>query len=411
MAWGKSSLFVLHCDQGMGNLIKIYTTIGSNLVLTNLALIDLGSEIRTKRYAGDAVDGVMDALREMNSGGVTPKIDLLVLSHQDYDHWSLLPDLRGKIENEFPDFKVGQLVTGGQRWKTQALTELHALETQFACTSQPLPRMHSDYDTPITGLRQLTDIGGVKFRVLAANSPISRSAEDLIRNGTSAVIVVECGPNKYILPGDATADTISFINDLLNAYLTHTGTNPISTCYVLSVPHHGALRTIADNFTTKNPSLILANHFAGLMSAKVVAASAGYLSQFKHPFKRVLDLLAVRSTSLADAHNYISYDDQAGDWDMVSNTTKDIFTTITTLTNPPGRMTWKFHVSPSGQRSFEVELRGAPIAAAPGRLMAVPASVLARQGTRQPLSAVPGPAPRIVTEGVLGPRTDQPFAT
>jgi beta-lactamase superfamily II metal-dependent hydrolase len=403
MSWEQTELSVLHCDQGMGNLIKIYSDVMGTTVLTNLALIDLGSETRTKRFAGEAVERVIDALKEMESGGITPKIDLLVISHQDTDHWSLLPDLVVRIKKEFPaGIKVDKLVTGGQRWKPQAVSVLKMLQTEFNCVNASLPIAHCDYDTPAVGLRELWDLEGVKFRVLAANVLVSGSDESRIRNGTSAVIVVECGKNKFIIPGDATVDTVAFINALLTAYATHLGINPIATCYVLSAPHHGSLRTLADNYTTTNPVLNIATAFANFISARFVAASAGYLSHFRHPFKRVLDLLAIKGLSEAVAHDYVVYDDVTPAWEPVKNTNRDIFTTITSLGYPVGRQTWLFKVDPSGMRSFQSIQKGVPLETPPARLTALPARLRVQQGIRQPVAAVPVRAAQIPRRVVPG---------
>src|SRR5262245_39700397 len=102
----------------MGTLVKFYNAGGK---LINLALIDLGSSTSGKQYAGSAVTRVIDALKQMKTDGQTPKLDMLLISHQDYDHWSLLPALQEKITDEISGFKMGDLYTSGSSWALNAL--------------------------------------------------------------------------------------------------------------------------------------------------------------------------------------------------------------------------------------------------------------------------------------------------
>ena len=168
----------LHCDQGMGSLIRIYDNINR---LTHLVLVDLGSENGTKRYAGQAITAVINALKQMEKDKITPRIAALIVSHQDLDHWSLLPNLLDEIVAELPDVEVGEIFYGGARWNKNAVEALKKWESEFGCSRTPLPRAHSDYAKP--GVKgSLVDSGGVAFRVLAVNVPCSRSANDLVQH-------------------------------------------------------------------------------------------------------------------------------------------------------------------------------------------------------------------------------------
>ncbi|MFA5262586.1 MAG: hypothetical protein WC378_02090 [Opitutaceae bacterium] len=376
--WKKIQLVALHTDQGMGNLVKIYTEVMGSVVLTNLVIADLGSESRRKRYAGDAVDDIMAALKEMEDDYGHVGIDMICISHQDYDHWSLFTDLREKIGVKYPSLTVNKLITGGQRWKSDALAEIKALEKAFKVGCEVFSRACSDYDSPLVGAREFYAIAGVKFRVLAANSPTTRGSEDLVRNGTSAVVVVEAGTNKFILPGDATADTVAFINNILQGWLDNGKPNPILPCYVLSAPHHGALRTLADNFTTSNPQLSLATKFADLTRPECIAASAGWLSSFHHPFKRVLNLLGAHAVIGETEHDYVQYDDEVWPkaWECVPKSKKKIYTTILSLTDPPQRTSWTFSLQSSGINAANMQGYPAAVVPAPGRLIALPAKLL-----------------------------------
>lgn len=356
MSASKITAEFLHCDQGMGSLVKIYNDTGG---LENLVLIDLGSDTRTKRYADNTVTDIIDALEEMESDGFTPHIALLIVSHQDYDHWSLLPDLIDEIIANLPATTVNEIYYGGARWKSDAVATLKAWEKQFGISAVPMPRAHSDYDTP-GSKGVLATVDGVVFRVLAVNVPCSRSADDLVRNGTSAVMVAEFGDTHCIFPGDATADTIGFINSRVFAPWQAQGHGvPTRPCRALSAPHHGALRTIASNFTATNPRLDFARTFAEFVEAENVVASAGYYSHHKHPNRRVMEQLGVKAVD-ADDHGLVVFNDVLYKWEEFPAFQKGLYSTIVTLAPPPERLGWTFTIDAAGNIFFELEKRRRP---------------------------------------------------
>lgn len=353
MTASKVEVVVLHCDQGMGTMVKVFEEVMGSEELTYLALIDLGSETSTKRYATDAVDEVMNTLQAMTP----PRIDLLVLSHQDNDHWSLMPELKDRIVKAGLNVELGAFFRGGARWKKRALDNVRSYEQHFGVDSEPLPRSHSDYENPAK-LGKLDEHAGAVFRVLAVNTPVARSADDLIRNGTSAVIVVEFAGNHAVLPGDATADTIAFVNEIFREWKRVLRRNPVTPCFLVGAPHHGALRTLASNFTTKAPKLDVAKEFADALKARWVAASAGYESDFYHPFLGVMRLLSVGTGKEATTHTFVVWNEAKNRWEAVEDTDQNIFTTICSLTNPPLRQSWSFEMAASGELSVSFVSRG-----------------------------------------------------
>ena len=371
MAASKIDVVFLHCDQGMGTLIRIYDSINR---LTNLVLLDLGSESGTKKYATSAIDSVINALKQMMTDGIKPAIDLLVLSHQDTDHWSLLPELLKRIDKEVDTTKVKKIVYGGTLWKTRATRVLEKWEERFGVDADALARSNCSYKKP--GEKgDIDTISGVAFRLLCTNAPISRSAEDLERNGTSAVVVVDFGGVTAILPGDATADTLGWINDNVFDLWKNKGKgNPVTPCRALGAPHHGALRTIASNFVAvvKKAKLTIADDFAANVATENVVASAGYESQFLHPYKEVLELLAIKASTNQDEHDWVWYDGTKSDWFRVTASKRGIFTTITTLDWPPKRLGWRFTITAKGEISFELDWEQAEVIWFKDRYPAVP---------------------------------------
>ena len=74
MAASKIEVVFLHCDQGMGTLVRIFD---SKDRLAHLALCDLGSESGTKKYSDSAINAVTartqaDEGRQTNSADRSP---------------------------------------------------------------------------------------------------------------------------------------------------------------------------------------------------------------------------------------------------------------------------------------------------------------------------------------------------
>lgn len=341
----------LDCDQGMGTLIKVYETDKGTDKLVSLALIDLGTDRRTE--AQGAVTDVIDALKEM----ATPKIDLLVVSHQDKDHWSLLPDLQEKIGTDVPTTTMGSLYRGGVQWGKPAIKALKAWQTKFGVNFTPFAKSNSGYDVPGTK-KLLKDLNDVKFRVLVTNLESSRSAGDLQKNGSSAVILVEFGGRTVILPGDAISETLGYINDLCAKWVAKGKGNPLTPCDVLQVPHHGALRTIADNYTAerekKKRKVDIAGDFADNVSARYIVASAGYMSKHLHPSREVLKILSNAVRTDAAKHTYVDFSFEEDVWEE-RETEKGIYTTVLTIDSPTKRTSWTFTINASGAMEFFLE--------------------------------------------------------
>jgi beta-lactamase superfamily II metal-dependent hydrolase len=353
MATSKIEVAFLHCDQGMGTLVRIYNTQNK---LAHLALLDLGSESGSKKYSDSAINSVMRALKQMETDKIAPMIDLLLISHQDFDHWSLLPSLLEKIQKEIPKCQVGDIVYGGTKWRKKASDAIEEWENEFGVTAEPFGKAVTDYAKP--GKKgEIKDIDGVKFHLMCANVPISRSAGDLERNGTSAVVCITFGGTNAVIPGDATADTVGWINNNVFAPWKKKGKpNPVEPCLALGAPHHGALRTIASNFIsdTTKAKLDIATAFANNVSAKNVVASAGWYSKFNHPYKEVMEVLAIKAQSTSE-HDFVWYEGTKSKWRHVEDDKRGIYTTITTLDDPPKRTGWYFIIDAQGLITFKID--------------------------------------------------------
>lgn len=353
MAASKITISFLHCDQGMGTLVKIYDALDR---LAHLALFDLGSESGKKKYSEKAINAVVESLDEMKKDKLIPTIDLLSISHQDYDHWSLLPDLLQKIQSGFPSCKVNEIYYGGTSWRKKASAAIEEWVSEFGSRYEPFARESSHYKTPGTkGAIRIID--GVAFRLLCVNVPVSRSAIDIERNATSAVIVVDFAGVKTVIPGDATSDTLGWINNnVFKKWEDKKKGNPVDPCRALGAPHHGALRTIADNYvSTERARLTIAGAFSDFVGADNVIASAGWKSKFHHPYQIVLELLAVKAKKEQSEHDFVWFTGRVTGWQRVPGSKRGIYTTVTQLNDEAKPKNWIITINSAGEIFFHLE--------------------------------------------------------
>jgi beta-lactamase superfamily II metal-dependent hydrolase len=376
MSASKIAIQVLHVAQGMGTLVKIYTagTMGGHK-LTHLVLVDLGSDTSTRLYATDGVDKVIEALKEMANpvtGTGTPSLAFVVISHQDKDHWSLLVPLATAIHKNKLTVKVGALYYGGVKWADKATKNIKLFAKIHGAATVPITK--SDYNTSGINTGVFQKIEDVEFRVLAVNVPSRRSSPDLKRNTSSAVVVVRFAGKRVVLPGDATSETLGYINNVLYAIKKKGGVSPVNPCPVLSAPHHGALRTLATNLTTKNPKLDIAQAFVEFCQPVCTAASAGFKTKHKHPSQQVMQTLTKYATTTERKHSFIVYDFGKKKWWSSGDTTFGAFTTIVATTEPIQRQTWTWVITATGETSFYSTVNGPAPATPRGPAIARPAA-------------------------------------
>lgn len=356
MSASRIEVCVLHVAQGMGTLVRIYETFFGTEKLTALALIDLGSDTPNDSHADDGVDFVMSSLKRMVDDSITPRIEMLIVSHQDYDHWSLLPALLGRIQSEQSGTTLGSLAFGGNSWGGDATKAVGSFATHFKV--KPVP-IGSTSGYAVAGTKTpMASIKGVNFLVLVSNVSSRRSAVDLERNTSSAAIVIAFGGTNFILPGDGTSETLGAAMTVLHKWTTAPLPNPVLPCKMMSAPHHGALRTLADNYNSKKPKLGIASDFIeSYTKPQVVAASAGFESKHRHPSQRAMDVLTQKVTSGWVDHRYVVYDEDSADWlalpSSSTTTNKGIFTSILgTDDDPIDRKTWWFATSATGTHAL-----------------------------------------------------------
>ncbi|HEX2079652.1 MAG TPA: hypothetical protein VHG08_18135, partial [Longimicrobium sp.] len=330
---------VLYCGQGMANFLEFYDLDqddGDAPMAT--ALLDFGVDLwfmsaeKKAVLVGPAVKFVTGRLQALIDAGREPRIDFTIFSHQDADHWALIDYLLWAVEDKQIDMKVGPIWYGGADWGKSA----SAAVGRFAAYSDqpdgeeviPLEDGRCDYPGPTKALKDLVTWGEVAIRILASNIDVGSSDRGMRRNGTSACVVVECGGNTIILPGDATYETFEFINPKLKAYGTR---SPVRPVYALSVPHHGSLRSFVSGYP-RTLDYSLGRKFAELLAAENAVASAGYWNRHKHPYAEIMKVFSAY-TEPDSAHDYIAYSYASSRWQAFTTTTS-LYTTVLALAHP-----------------------------------------------------------------------------
>ncbi|MGW0748134.1 MBL fold metallo-hydrolase [Streptomyces sp. NPDC002587] len=293
---------LLWCGQGMTTLVEIYDDGVEKDAADYLALIDCGG---SPTYGKDAVNLIKDKVAKRTT---TPKkLDLVVISHQDDDHNGLLGALGKELKTL--DARVGSVHIGGLSWiqgNKDSVTEfLAAVKYAGGAVNFDAPAQ-TDYPGGGVAPTHIAAHGDVKFRLLISNLAVPNVTDDIVRNGSSAVVVVDNGINTVVLPGDATFQTMLAINTRLG------GAQLTPQVLALEIPHHGALRTAVENYAKSGKKktdftwTIIDDFATKVMKPKNVGASAGPWNTDNHPVQEVIDVF-IGTTETVTAHTYVAF--------------------------------------------------------------------------------------------------------
>lgn len=296
-------VMILFCGQGMTTLVEIYD---DGLVKSSadyLALIDCGGTSDGGQLAVDYVAKKILAKKDA-------VLNLLVISHQDADHVQLLNGLGDKLSDT--KATLAKVELGGCNWSNSNiatveefvdLMEMDADDLEFDAPKR------SDYKkaTKRSELKYIDKHGDTYFRVLISGLAITGTGRtaDIVRNASSAMVVVENGSYSVFLPGDATHQTMDVAADVINAKR-----NLIPRVVGLEIPHHGALRTAVENYYARGEpddfNWRRIKGFAGALSADWVVASAGPKNSHRHPVEEVLNVFEDWLVTIGK-HDYNAY--------------------------------------------------------------------------------------------------------
>jgi hypothetical protein len=408
MAPPLTRVVALYVGQGMAHLVEMYAD-GSQYPANppdRLALIDFGGD---SDAADDAVAYVINQLQAQVKAKRTPKFDLTVISHQDKDHLILLGPLTTAITKAKLDISFGTVFLGGLSWSAQNKKVVDdffgvaKLRPKYAWDSV----RRSDYK----GVSSRAKLGWLYFyyktyfRVLVSQLRVPSGGADIIRNASSCVLVIENGENSIILPGDATWQTIDYVNDLYADWYKAKSVL-VPQVYAMEVPHHGALRTIVENYKASSEiskmDFAVVQGFAANCNADIVFASAGRDNTHGHPVEQVLEVFTPYLRKTTD-HSYVSWQflptkrgpkRRRTEGYVETDTTLSIWTTLLKLDGAWSNLTFSMQSSSAGEpaevRVERVSLRELSAMQNRARGLPVddpPASLLS--------SAAPPPAPRL----------------
>jgi beta-lactamase superfamily II metal-dependent hydrolase len=334
----RTIIMILYVGQGMCTLVENYDDGNTSPAPDHMVLVDCGGN---QKYGDAAASYIVDKLLAQQAAGKEVKFDALIVSHQDKDHLSLLPNLLDAIKEEGIDFAVGTIFLGGARWSAKnkktvsAFVEEAGGDRDDAEVAEPA---QSGYDNPAAPV-DLVAFNDVKVRILIAGYvPEDDKRDDIIKNASSAVVVIDNGFGAVVLPGDATYHTMAQINDRM-ATPQWQAARPLSKVQALEIPHHGALRTAVEDYTARGSTddfdFSIVTTFGANMAAAGIVSSAGPRNSHNHPLKEVIEVFEGHLATVT-GHTYVAYvfnktkSKKVDGWSQFS-TNDAIYTTVVTL--------------------------------------------------------------------------------
>jgi beta-lactamase superfamily II metal-dependent hydrolase len=357
MSIGLARMEGLWCGQGMAHLLKLYHDPYADPDRTApdmMALFDFGTsddgldQSREVLGVASPVKTIIDALQLQMKAGKTPTLDLVLFSHQDEDHWKLIGELLEQVNIKKIPLSITNIIYGGTGWKPKAKATIGSLETYISSTpkkAKALSSGYSDYKYSATGPTITLSLDDVHVRTLIACAP---SAKKSVLNGSSAVVLIELKNQGFILPGDATFQTLVAASTKLKLWPT----SPLPFVYMLSAPHHGALSTMTRKNLGDASGLPELDEFIGLTRPYSTFASAGEESSYKHPYLIVMESVSKYASSyeFPEPHNVVVYEingDHIG-WRVIRKTNRNAYTTVTDLKDPLPTADWLFEINSLG---------------------------------------------------------------
>lgn len=291
---------MLFCGQGMMHLVEVYDDGVEKPAADFLALVDCGGD------KPHSVASLKDIQEKVNSRK-PPVLDCVVISHQDRDHVNQLRHLAPLME-AIGAKVTGPVFIGGEAWvgqpgkvdtflKAVGRTRKDARFGQDGGESHYLGRA----DRPQLGY--VVQHGDVFLRLLVSNL---KGAGGNVPNTSSAVVVVENGAYAVVLPGDATYETMQFVNKIPDL------DKLLPTVIGCAIPHHGALATAVANYTSGDDLdtfdwTIITDFAHKSIKAQLVAASAGPWNTHCHPVEAIIDVFMENNVIEFRDHTYVVY--------------------------------------------------------------------------------------------------------
>ena len=192
------------------------------------------------------------------------KIDTLVITHPDRDHYNLLPDVLHQIP-------ITRLLMVGEQLDYSSRFQKWLRVNSDPNNSQALIKkitvLDSNTFTPSQSSSKLIDCGDAKVYILAAGIQAKASR----RNAMSIVLMFRHGNIEAILTGDATKDTEQRIMERYSPDWLDAD--------ILKVSPHGSVRTS------------LNSTWSEIVKPEIAIISASPFKKYSHPRKEVIERL------------------------------------------------------------------------------------------------------------------------
>lgn len=256
-ATGKLELHFIDVGQGDSTLVRCPN--GKNI------LVDAGSN------SGGSPEEVSDYISEVVGDGLI-KIDTLVITHADGDHYNL-------IQDSLLGMPVGQIFHVGYQ-NHYKLKIFWAWLQSFP--SERVTRLGKDYYDKEGSPNSQINCGDAKVYVLAADIRSNSSW----KNARSIVLLFKYGEFEAVLTGDATKATERAI---MARY-----SDSFLDVDLLKVGHHGSLATSTSQGWTD------------ALSPEIAVISSGKKNGYGHPRYEVIDRLDEYTLNNAEPHTFTS---------------------------------------------------------------------------------------------------------
>jgi beta-lactamase superfamily II metal-dependent hydrolase len=278
-------------DVGQGQCTFAVLFDGNTIAHT--LLFDCGSDKTSPSTPGN-ISSIADMLLKMN----TPTIDLLVLSHSDSDHISLMKGLLDLIDDPVDltkprKLKILRLWYGGDAAdfvkKTNAFDIIEYLRKYYKPIISWPDFNQSQYDNSLHDFKapamwvspdntvfvsmligNVVDSKPGKFK--HTTFPKNKKGESPDKNGVSIVCALVHAGCSLIICGDATNRSMAWIN-----YYFEPDIFP-KTVLMLTLPHHGSRAT---SLPGSQNAITVVENFATVANARTITASA--FDDFGHP--------------------------------------------------------------------------------------------------------------------------------
>jgi beta-lactamase superfamily II metal-dependent hydrolase len=339
----------LWCGQGMANMVRIYKDLATDPKTKPsdyLCVFDFGSGglSASKKVLGitPPVAFMMEQLELQVKAGRTATIDLMLISHQDRDHWQLLGELNEQIVKRGMTVVVGEMILSGANWRASSKTAVKKFIDRAKGYYWYDGEFSSYYD-PAQPLKPL-NVGDMSMTMLVTNVATNDTKEDIDRNCSSAVVLLQLGQLAFILPGDATWETFARLRQIMKPWPR----NPLPFVYAASVPHHGALRTMNRNTSVVKPDLQDLIWFTDYARPTSIYASAGIKNTHSHPYRIVLETMG-RYTSAEQFQQrpIVVFNGATSQFELLPDIRNNIYTTVLNLTTPAQTANWIFNITPT----------------------------------------------------------------